>query len=71
MSLGYVLPTRLAAAAGASRASVTLTGRNLHTWTRWTGLDPESRSLTTGLTTHSQAVIPELAQFVGTLSLTF
>ena len=34
-------PARLAASLRASSASITLAGRNLHTWTKYSGLDPE------------------------------
>jgi hypothetical protein len=57
--------------AGASRATLTLTGRNLHTWTSYPGLDPESRSLINNQTVLDQAVTPSLAQFISSLSLTF
>ena len=35
------LPQRFAARAGAASAVLTLAGRNLHTWTKYSGLDPE------------------------------
>jgi hypothetical protein len=44
LSLTYTLPTRWLAAAGASGASVVLSGRNLGLWTDYTGLDPETNS---------------------------
>ena len=56
----------------ASSLSLTLAGRNLHTWTPYTGLDPESRSqLGIQNLAFDQAVTPSLAQFLTTLSLTF
>jgi len=52
-----------------------VSGRNLHTWTDYTGLDPESQSSqgggTAALEFFDQAVTPTLAQFVTTISLTF
>jgi hypothetical protein len=41
LSLTYSLPTRVAGMFGAQHASLTLGGRNLATWTGYTGVDPE------------------------------
>lgn len=41
VSLSYALPPSLTSMMGSSSASVTLTGRNLFTWTDYTGIDPE------------------------------
>lgn len=41
LSLTYDAPAKVSARIGASALSVTLAGRNLWTWTRYTGLDPE------------------------------
>jgi len=41
LSLTYNLPETVARQVHAQRASITLTGRNLHTWTDYTGVDPE------------------------------
>jgi hypothetical protein len=57
---------------GAARTSVTLAGRNLHTWTDYLGLDPETRaSGTSPFTNYDQATTPQLAQFLATLSISF
>jgi TonB-linked SusC/RagA family outer membrane protein len=45
LSATYTLPDRWAAALGASRASVSLAGRELRTWTRYSGLEPEAMYL--------------------------
>jgi TonB-dependent SusC/RagA subfamily outer membrane receptor len=70
VSAAVSLPGRWARAIGASRATVTFAGRNLHTWTNWTGLDPESR-----VSPFAQALTfaqtPQLAQFVSTISVAF
>jgi hypothetical protein len=39
VSLTYTLPARLVR--GADRASISISGRNLHTWTKYHGGDPE------------------------------
>jgi len=41
LSLTYNLPETVARRFHAQRASLTLSGRNLHTWTDYTGVDPE------------------------------
>jgi TonB-linked SusC/RagA family outer membrane protein len=74
ISASYTLPDRWAGAIGASRATVTVSGRNLHTWTDYGGLDPERKSPQgTGgeLDFFDQAVTPTLAQFVTAVSLSF
>jgi TonB-linked SusC/RagA family outer membrane protein len=75
ISASYTLPDRWAGAFGAKRATITVSGRNLHTWTSYTGLDPESQSSQGGgsaaLEFLDQAVTPTLAQFVTTISLNF
>ena len=75
VSASYSLPERWARYARATRASFTLAGRNLHRWTSYPGLDPESRALTNAdnpfQNAFDQAVTPTLAQFIATLNLTF
>jgi TonB-linked SusC/RagA family outer membrane protein len=75
ISASYTLPDRWAGAFGARRATITVSGRNLHTWTSYKGLDPESQSSQGGgssaLEFFDQAVTPTLAQFVTTISLNF
>jgi len=65
-------PESWARRVNAGSMSLTIAGRNLHTWTPYTGLDPESRSLfSTQNIAFDQAVTPALTQFVTTLTLTF
>lgn len=71
ISASYTLTERVARLAGAGSATFTLAGRNLHTWTSFTGLDPERRSIVSSIGSFDQAVTPALAQIVATLSLTF
>ena len=73
-AVGYTLPDRLTRRGGLSRAVLTVAGRNLHTWTSYPGLDPESRaniSSANATAAFDQAVLPTLAQFVTSLTLTF
>ncbi|HEU5219078.1 MAG TPA: SusC/RagA family TonB-linked outer membrane protein [Gemmatimonadales bacterium] len=66
VSVAYALPPRWFKRLGISGARLSLAGRNLHTWTKYRGLDPESRA---GVT--DQALIPPLQRFVATLHLAF
>ncbi len=76
VSANYTLPESWARLARASRVAVTVAGRNLHRWTSYSGLDPESRSVNPNnanpyQNAFDQAVTPTLAQFIATLNLTF
>jgi outer membrane receptor protein involved in Fe transport len=72
ISLSFGLPARLARELRASRASLTLAGRNLHTWTDYTGMDPETRgSGPNPFFNYDQATTPQLAQFLATLNIAF
>ena len=59
----------LAARAGARDLAFVLSARNLHTWTSYTGLDPESRFVSNNGPGIDQAELPQLAQFVVTVRL--
>lgn len=67
VSATYTLPESMLH--GFSRASVTLAARELHTWTSYKGLDPESQDNNT--TTHDQGVLPPLTRILATINLTF
>lgn len=73
ISVDYILPGALVSRIGANRANLTLAARNLHTWTRYTGFDPESLSPQQFGASRwgDQGVLPQLAQFVTTLKVTF
>jgi hypothetical protein len=52
--------------------SITVGGRNLHTWTSFKGLDPESRAdVTNFFVPYSQAIMPIPSSFFTTVNLTF
>ncbi len=57
----------------ASRASITLSGRNLRTWTNWSGLDPEIEQPGSfgELSSSEQGILPLPMQFRLTLNLNF
>jgi hypothetical protein len=75
LSATYTLPTGWAGRFGARAASVTLAGRNLYTWTDYTGMDPEAAFLggTRGgqSAAWEQNVTPQLQQFVATFNVNF
>ena len=71
ISAAWQVPTSWTRAIGASAATITLSGRNLHTWSDWTSLDPETFWLTNQFDKSNQTFTPQLAQFVTSIKLTF
>ena len=68
LSANYQLPEAWVQRARLSRASFTVAGRNLRTWTDYNGADPEVRG--PGGPTD-QGLIPALTQFVASLNIAF
>ena len=71
ISLAYDASQSIASRVGARTLSVSVAGRNLHTWTPYTGLDPESMFLSGSPNFVDQAELPQLASFVFSLHLTY
>ena len=73
LTLSYNLPSSFATRFGAARAYVSVSGRNLHTWTNYTGLEPEAsfQGGTRGFGQWEQDVTPQLRSYVVTLRLNF
>jgi len=73
VSATYSVPAAWARAVGVSRATVSVAGRNLHTWTSWPDVDPEAYQEWAGVANlfAPRNTTPQLAQFVATLNLTF
>jgi hypothetical protein len=73
LSLTWTIPQSFTRQLRASDASITFAGRNLHTWTGFSGLDPEAsfQGGSRGAGQWSQAVLPQLRQFITTLNLSF
>jgi len=71
VSASYSLPDRLARRAGFATAAVTVSGRNLHTWTKWTGIDPESFFTTEQYARTEQAQVPPLRTYLVSFNVTF
>ena len=73
ISVSYNLPSQFATRLGASRALISVAGRNLHTWTSYPGLDPEGsfQGGSRGFGQWEQDVTPQLRTFLATMRLVF
>jgi len=71
LSLSYSLPSRLTGSLGANAGTLTLSGRNLHTWTKWGGVDPEAFFVVEQFARTEQAQVPPLRQVLLSMNLTF
>ncbi|MGH7464890.1 MAG: hypothetical protein ACREK1_06920, partial [Longimicrobiales bacterium] len=71
ISLSYAIPESLVGRIGARGASLNVAARNLHTWTKYTGLDPENQFLSGGNVGLEQDQLPQLMTFVTTFRLSF
>jgi len=69
VSATYTLPERWLG----KRASITLAGRELKTWTDYRGIDPESNvnNAATTASTIDQAVTPNLMRFIATFNVSW
>jgi TonB-linked SusC/RagA family outer membrane protein len=75
LAVSYTLPARLTGSLGATRATITVAGRNLGLWTGYEGIDPEA-SFNGGTRGGAfgqweQNVLPQLRQYVTTINLSF
>ncbi len=70
LSANMALPSAWARVLGARSGSVTVAGRNLHTWTNWTGLDPESYQVN-NVFSLALGSTPQLAQIAAAINLVF
>jgi hypothetical protein len=74
ISLSYDADERYLRYAGARGGTFTIAARNLHTWTPYTGLDPENMFLGATLSSPQfldQANLPQLTSFVLTVHLSY
>ena len=71
LSVAYQLPRSLARWFRASDVNLAISARNLHTWTGYSGLDPESYFLTQQFVRLEQDQTPPLASINVSLNLTF
>jgi TonB-linked SusC/RagA family outer membrane protein len=71
LSLSYDAPVSLAGRVGARTMSVTGSARNLHTWTPYSGIDPESQFIAGSPASTDQAELPQLLTYTLTIHLSF
>lgn len=74
LTLTFDVPNRFAQRAGASRASLSASGRNLALWTPYQGFEPEAMFLggtRGGNVAWEQTTLPQLRTWLFTLNLTF
>jgi TonB-linked SusC/RagA family outer membrane protein len=72
IALSLTLPARFAARAGAAGAVLTFAGRNLHTWTDYTGLDPEvNAAAQANYSAADFLTAPQVRYFTARLALSF
>ena len=72
LSLTWDVPTQFASRLGMTRGvSVTLAGRNLKTWTNYTGLDPEINFTTANFTQAEFLSQPPTKRYVARLNINF
>jgi outer membrane receptor protein involved in Fe transport len=72
VSLTYDAPAPWASRLGAASLSVTIAGRNLATWTKYTGLDPElNEAGQNNFTTADFLTQPPVRYWIGRINMTF
>ena len=71
ISVSLTLPDRWVRALGSRGARLTAAGRNLHTWTKWDGIDPETVDVSRVFSEVRAGQVPIMTQFLMTLKLTF
>jgi hypothetical protein len=71
VSVSYLVPERFSGKIGAGLARLTLTGRNLYTWTDWTSMDPETYFLNHQFDKWSQTFTPHPMSLIATVQLNY
>jgi TonB-linked SusC/RagA family outer membrane protein len=71
LSISYDVPDRYTSRFGAHGVTMTAAGHNLHTWSPYTGLDPESQFVSGGNNSVDQAEYPQLASFIFSLRVNY
>ncbi len=71
LSLTYNMPSQVAQRIGAHSATLNVAARNLHTWTSYTGLDPEDMFLAGSPAYLEQDNLPQLMSFVTSININF
>jgi TonB-linked SusC/RagA family outer membrane protein len=74
LSASFMVPGQYVQRFGASRATINVAARNIHTWSPWTGMDPEARFMSGargGFGPLEQNHLPQLTSLVTTINLNF
>jgi TonB-linked SusC/RagA family outer membrane protein len=72
IALTWDVPAQFASRLGMTRGvSLTLAGRNLHTWTNYTGLDPEINFTTANFTQAEFLSQPPVKRYIARLNINF
>ncbi|MBW8769231.1 MAG: SusC/RagA family TonB-linked outer membrane protein [Gemmatimonadetes bacterium] len=72
VALAVTLPQRFASRIGAANAVLTFAGRNLHTWTKYSGLDPEvNAGAQSNFSTADFLTAPQVRYFTARIALGF
>jgi TonB-linked SusC/RagA family outer membrane protein len=71
ISLSYTLPERFSQRLGSDRITLTVSGRNLKTWTDYTGSDPEVNADNSDFLLAETNAVPPTRRFTTSLSFRF
>jgi len=71
VSLSFDVPESYAGRFGARSLVLSVAGRNLHTWTNYTGVDPENMFISGSPNFLEQSNLPQLASFVFSAHVSF
>src|SRR5690606_35944769 len=71
LSVSYLVPASFTQRFGAGLTRLTVTGRNLKTWTDWTSLDPETYFLSHQFDKWSQTFTPHPMSVLLTVNVTY
>jgi hypothetical protein len=74
LTLQYAIPDRYLRVANVTRATIAVSGRNLHTWTKYQGFEPEAMFLggsRGGNAAWEQTTLPQLTSWIVSLNLGF
>jgi TonB-dependent SusC/RagA subfamily outer membrane receptor len=71
VSARYAFPERWTRLLGAKRATITVSGRHLHTWTGYSGLDPETIRLSQAFNASQFAITPPAASVLTRIDVSF
>ena len=72
LSFTILAPASFARRVGAENLDFTIAGRNLHTWTKYTGFDPEVNAVAgANFTTQEFLTLPPSRTWTGRINITF